>query len=251
MSLKRYFIVFIITGCIFAFTFWLSNQLSSGKVQEVRDLEDQIAIKILSTETRYALLENSSCDHISSNNTNDIGLNSELTDIAHRVKFMAGQLGADNEKVVSLKQYYTLLQIKDYMLTKELYNRCGTHIVSILYLYQENCPECVKQSIILDDLASRYPEIRVYWIDKDLQTPALDTLVSILNIKKTPSIVIKNKVYDSLQSTTDIENHIPQIAEWKRAAENLQKTKNATTTPTAKKVEQVSDTTVNASGASN
>ncbi len=219
MSFKRYFIVFIITGCIFGFTFWLSNELSSGKVQEVRDLEDQIAIKILSTETRYALLENSTCDHISTNNTNDIGLNSELTDIAHRVKFMASQLGVDNEKVVSLKQYYTLLQIKDYMLTKELYNRCGTHIVSILYLYQEGCEECVKQSIVLDDLAKRYPEIRLYWIDKDLQTPALDTLVSILNIKKTPSIVIKNKVYDSFQSTSDIEKHIPQIAEWKRENE--------------------------------
>lgn len=247
-SLKRYLIVFVITGCIFGFTFWLSGELSSGKVQEVRDLEDQIAIKILSTETRYALLENSSCDHISTNNTNDIGLNSELTDIAHRVKFMAGQLGADNEKVVSLKQYYTLLQIKDYMLTKELYNRCGTHIVSILYLYQEGCEECVKQSIILDDLASRYPEIRVYWIDKDLQTPALDTLISILNIKKTPSIVIKNKVYDSLQSTGDIESYIPQIAEWKKAEENLKKIKNATSTSAVKSTES-SGSTSNATGA--
>ncbi len=219
MSFKRYIIVFIITGIIFAFTFWLSNQLSAGKVREVRDLEDQIALNILSTETRYSLLENSSCDHLSTNNTNDIGLNSELNDMAHRVKFMASQLGVNDEKVISLKKYYTLLQIKDYLLTKELYNRCGTHIVSILYLYQEDCAECVKQSIILDDLANRYPEIRVYWIDKDLQTPALDTLISILNIKSTPSIVIRNKVYDSLQTTADIESYIPQIAVWKKAAE--------------------------------
>jgi len=219
MSFKRYIIVFVITGVIFAFTFWLSNQLSEGKIREVRDLEDQIALNILSTETRYSLLENSSCEHVSANNTNDIGLNSELNDMVHRVKFMASQLGAEDEKVISLKKYYTLLQIKDYLLTKELYNRCGTHIVSILYLYQEGCAECVKQSIILDDLVNRYPEIRVYWIDKDLQTPALDTLLSILNVKSTPSIVIKNKVYDSLQTTVDIESYIPQIAAWKKAAE--------------------------------
>jgi hypothetical protein len=178
------------------------------------------------------------------NNTNDIGLNSELTDMVHRVKFMASQLGADNEKVISLKKYYTLLQIKDYLLTKELYNRCGAHIVSILYLYQEGCEECVKQSIILDDLSKTYPEIRVYWIDKDLQTPALDTLISILNIKKTPSIVIKNKVYDSLQTTADIESYIPQIAQWKKESKDkeelekknsgttdLNKTKDTSTTP--------------------
>lgn len=228
MSFKRYITVFIITGLIFTFTFWLSNQLSLSKVREVRDLEDQIALNILSTETRYSLLQDSSCQHVGSNNTNDIGLNSELTDMAHRVKFMASQLGPENERVISLKKYYTLLQIKDYLLTKELYNRCGTHIVSILYLYQEGCAECVKQSIILDDLASTYPEIRVYWIDKDLQTPALDTLISILGIKSTPSIVIKNKVYDSLQTTSDIESYIPQIAKWKREAEAKEKLKETT-----------------------
>lgn len=241
MSFKRYITVFIITGCIFAFTFWLSNQLSSSKIREVRDLEDEIALNILSTETRYTLLENSSCSHLSTNNTNDIGLNSELTDIAHRVKFMASQLGPENEKVVSLKKYYTLLQIKDYLLTKELYNRCGTHIVSILYLYQEGCEECVKQSIILDDLVSTYPEIRLYWIDKDLQTPALDTLISILGIKKTPSMVIKDKVYDSLQTISDIEKHIPQIAVWKKAKEKeaLEKDKptKVDTTPSTTKAE--------------
>lgn len=225
MSFKRYIKVFIITGIIFSFTFWLSNELSSSKVREVRDLEDQIALNILSTETRYSLLANSSCEHIGTDNNEAIGLNSELNDMVHRVKFMASQLGADNEKVISLKKYYTLLQIKDYLLTKELYNRCGTHIVSILYLYQDGCAECVKQSIILDDLAKTYPEIRVYWIDKDLQTPALDTLISILGIKKTPSIVIRNKVYDSLQTTSDIESHIPQIAKWKKEAEN-KKSKN-------------------------
>ena len=219
MSFKRYFIVFISTGCIFGFTFWLSNQLTSSKVREVRDLEDQIALNILSTETRYQLLQNSSCEHIGLNNTDDIGLNSELNYMAHRIKFMASELGAQNEKVVSLKKYYTLLQIKDYLLTKELYNRCGTHIVSILYLYQDGCPECVKQSIVLDDLANTYPEIRVYWIDKDLQTPALDTLMSILKIKNSPSIVIKDKVYDSFQTTSQIESHIPQIAKWKKDAE--------------------------------
>lgn len=228
MSFKRYITVFIITGCIFAFTFWLSNQLSSNKVREVRDLEDDIALNILSTETRYSLLENSSCNHISSNNTDDIGLNSELNDMVHRVKFMASQLGPENEKVISLKKYYTLLQIKDYLLTKELYNRCGTHIVSVLYLYQEGCTECVKQSIVLDDLASTYPEIRVYWIDKDLKTPALDTLISILGIKKTPSIVIKDKVYDSLQTTSDIESHIPQIAQWKKEKQKALEKKSTT-----------------------
>jgi hypothetical protein len=242
MSLKRYITVFFITGLIFAFTFWLSNQLSAGKVREVRDLEDEIALNILSTETRYSLLENSSCDHISSNNTDDIGLNSELNDMVHRVKFMASQLGADNEKVISLKKYYTLLQIKDYLLTKELYNRCGTHIVSILYLYKDGCEECVKQSIILDDLAKNYPEIRVYWIDKDLQTPALDTLISILGIKDTPSIVIKNKVYDKLQTTNDIESHIPQIAQWKREAEKKAlEAKN----PTPKKSTTIESDTLN------
>ena len=227
MSFKRYSIVFIITAIIFGFTFWLSNQLSAGKIKEIQNLEDQIALRILSTETRYSLLENSSCQHIGGNNTSDIGLNSELTDMAHRVKFMANELGADNEKVVALKQYYTLLQIKDYLLTKELYNRCGTHIASILYLYQDVCQDCVKQSIILDDLAKKYPEIRVYWIDKDIETPALDTLVSILNIQKTPSIVIKDKAYSDFQTTEQIEKYIPQIAEWKKEALKKEKTSAA------------------------
>lgn len=230
--------MFVITGIIFAFTFWLSNQLANHKVQQLRDIEDQISLNILSTETRYSLLEKTSCDNISIGEGADIGLNGELTDLAHRVKFLESQISSDNENVLSVKKYYTLLQIKDYLLSRTFHDRCHKNIASILYFHQADCTDCVKQSIVLDQVASTYPQIRVYWLDKDIDTPALQTLLSLFKVKTGPTIVIRDKVYEGFQSLADIEKNVPEIVAFKKKAakealdkENAAKVKDTSVSP--------------------
>lgn len=238
MNIQRYLYTFIITLAIFFFALWLSNSFSERKIQSLRDLESQISLNILSVETRFSLLQKTSCEHITDKKDSDAGFNKDLNDLTLRVKSLENQLGYYNEDVISLKKYYSLLQIKDYLLTKEYHDRCKQDTVSILYFHDVNCIECSNQSIILDKIVSEYPEIRVYYFDKTTNTPALDTLMSVFKIESTPSLVIDDKMYEGYQDVEKIESYIPQIKIWK-------KEKNATTTASTSKQKSASTTKKN------
>ena len=232
MNFKRYIYTFVITLVIFAFCLWLSNTFSNQKVQSLRDLESQISLNILSSETRFSLLQKTSCEHVINQKDSNIGFNAELNDVAQRVKFLENQLGYDNVDVSSLKRYYSLLQIKDYLLAKEFHDRCKQNTVSILYFHSAPCEECARQSIVLDKIASDYPEIRVYYFDITTNTPALDTLASIFKIKTTPSIVVNDVAHYGFQDLAKIESYIPEIKVWKKAktATSTVATSSASTT---------------------
>lgn len=236
MNIKRYLYTFIITLAIFFFALWLSNTFSEKKIQSLRDLESQISLNILSTETRFSLLQKTSCEHIIDKKDGDAGFNKELNDLALRVKSLENQLGYYNTDVMSLKKYYSLLQIKDYLLTKEYHDRCKQDTVSILYFHDVDCTECSNQSIILDKIVAEYPEIRVYYFDKTTNTPALDTLLSVFKIQTTPSIVIADKVYAGYQDLEKIESYIPEIKDWKKEkAATSTATSTATSSTSTKK----------------
>jgi hypothetical protein len=228
MNWKRYIYTFIITLLIFTFALWLSNKFNGEKIDQLRDIGSQIGLDILSAETRFSLLQKTSCEHIVNQASATMGFNTELQDLASRIKFMENQLGYFNADVLSLKKNYTLLQIKDYLLNKEYHDRCKQNVVSILYFHDIDCKECSNQSIILDKVVSSYPEIRVYYFDLTTDTPALATLASVFNVKGGPSLVINDKLYAGFQDVAKIESYIPEIKKWKKEKED--KLKNATST---------------------
>lgn len=207
---QRYLIVFIITLSVFMIAFWLSAVFSNNKISQLREIQEQIAIDILSTETRYALLEKTSCDHSVSNLEEEQGLSRELNDLARRLKFMESQLGSTDEDVLFIKKYYSLLQVKDYLLMEELSDRCGEELFTILYFHEGDCDDCQKQSLVLDELVEEYPETRVYWFDKDINTPAVQTMLSIFNIKQGPTLVIDGQTYEGFLTFEEIKQVAPE-----------------------------------------
>jgi thiol-disulfide isomerase/thioredoxin len=211
MNWQRYIITFIITISLFVLAFYLSNQFANSKIDQVKLIQDKIATDILSTETRFVLLGSSSCKHFESNPEFEAGLNSELSEMAKRVKFMESQLGPNDERVVLIKDQYALFQIKDYLLKKQVAERCGEHLPTILYFHALNCSKCKEQSIVLDEIHDRYPDIRIYWFDQDSSTPAMQTLMSMFEINKVPSVVIDDEKYEGLQSLEEIESKFPEL----------------------------------------
>ncbi|MCD8527788.1 MAG: thioredoxin family protein [Candidatus Pacebacteria bacterium] len=193
-SAQRYIAVFIITLTIFGLAFFASTVLGNKKIEQITNAQQDISLEILSTETRYALLGSSSCEYKIQNENFEFSLNQELNDLARRVKFLESELGGNNRTVQQLKKQYNLLQIKDYLLWRDIQAECGEQMVSILYFHEPNCRRCQNQTVILDELVKMYPEVRIYWFDRDLATPAVETLVAMFGIKKSPSIVIEGQV---------------------------------------------------------
>ncbi len=208
---KKYVIAFVITSFLFLTAFYLSNFFSNKKIQEIRNIENSISIDILSSETQYDLLAELSC-----NNVDDSILSQELNDLAAKIEYSEEQGIGSIEERASLKKYYSLLQIKDFLLMKKAEDKCGFKTTSIVYFYsnKEDCKDCEKQGYILTDIRQNYPNVRVYAFDYNLDLSALKALITIYKVKepeRLPALIVNGKVYYGLQQFEDIQAIAPEV----------------------------------------
>lgn len=223
---KKYLFSFIITAIIFATAIYLSNYFSQKKLAEIRNIQDKISIDILSSETQFSLLAESACKDLGTG-----ALSTELGDLENKLSYTESQRGANDPEVLTLKRYYSLLEIKDYLLMNKISDKCGKTPLSIIYFYSTNndCDDCEKEGYVLTKLRETYPELRIYSFDYNLNISAIKTLISINKVEnKLPALIIKDKIYYGFQSVEDLEKTIPELKALKKAREEAAKT--ATTT---------------------
>ena len=208
VSWGKYLITFLITAGLFVTVFYVSKTVNEKRVSEMRSIQDKIAIDLLSSETQFSLLNNrSSCTEDGSSI-----LAPEIGQLGERLSFMESQLGTKNVDVVGLKKYYSLLQIKDFLLVGELAEKCAQKPITILYFYSSECTDCERQGYVLTALREKYPDLRVYAFDSDLDLSAIKTLLTIYKVGDIyPSVVIRDKLYAGFQSIEDIERLLPEL----------------------------------------
>ena len=226
---KKYILSFIITCAIFATVLYTSNYFSERRLAEVKTIQDKIAIDILSSETQFALLESSSCKFVGSST-----LSSELSSLEEKLNITEKDRGANDAEIQSIKRYYSLLQIKDYLLMKKIAEKCKTAPVSIVYFYSNtgDCPDCEKEGYVLTRIREEYPEVRVYAFDYNLDLSALKTLISINKIEnKLPALMINENVYYGFQDVENLEKNIPEL----KALKALHIASSTTATSTKKR----------------
>ena len=211
----RYIVVFFITLIIFLIAFWFSSFINNYKLNDIKDIQDKISIDISSSETQFQLLSNLSCKDVSAS-----ALSDELNNIAEKITYSENNI-KNQDQVTDLKKYYSLLQIKDYLLVEKIQQKCNVPVIPIFYFYttSENCSNCVKQSAVLSQLRAKYPELRVYSFDYNLDLSALYTLKKIFKVddKKLPAIYMNDKLYTGFQSEDDILKTIPEIVKYEKA----------------------------------
>src|SRR3989338_5795414 len=216
ISSKKYLYSFIITVIIFGTAIYLSNYFGQKKLAEIRSIQDKIAIDILSSETQFSLLEDSLCK--------DVGvgsLSTELGNLENKITYTENERGANDSEVQTLKRYYSLLEIKDYLLMNRISEKCKKTPLSIIYFYStdKTCGDCEKEGYVLTHLRETYPELRVYSFDYNIDLSAVKTLISINKVKNTlPSIIIKDKIYYGFQGVEDLEKAVPELQKLKTAS---------------------------------
>jgi hypothetical protein len=234
MEWKKYAYTFLITAVIFATAIYLSNYFSQKRINEIKDIESQISIDISASETQFSLLSELSCRQISSGL-----LSKELATLGDRLSYTEESRGSDDPEVLSLKKYYSLLQIKDFLLIQKIKERCGANSgnsgLSIMYFYSNkgDCTDCQREGFVLTKLRQDYPELRVYSFDYNLDLSALQTLISVYNIeKKLPVILINEKAYYGFKSIDDIKVILPALKaiDAANAKAALESAKQATST---------------------
>jgi hypothetical protein len=192
MEWARYVIAFVITAAIFATAFYVSTRLDNARIAEIQNTEDAISTDILSTETQFDLLDQVSCESLEQNQT----LPSEINTLASRLSSAEQTLGDDNPQVIQLKKQYSLLEIRDYLISKQVDERCGRTSAEVLYFYSNegNCSDCTDAGYALDAMRATYPKLRVYSFDYNLNLGALKTLITLEKVQpQFPAFVVENK----------------------------------------------------------
>lgn len=207
---KKYLVAFLITAAIFGTAIFASNLFTNKKIENVREIENRVALDILSSETQFALLAETSC--------RDIGpgfLSKELGPLGERLSYAENQKGFNSADVDSLKRSYFLLEIKDYLLMKRLTEKCNIKPTFILYFYssdESRCQDCEKTGYVLTALRDKYPDLRVYSFDFDYDLGAIKTLISINKVKdQLPALIINGVPYYGFKTVEELEKAVPAL----------------------------------------
>lgn len=214
MQSQKYLLAFAITAAIFGTAFYLASRFDASRVADIRATQEAVSIDILSLETQFDLLGSLDCQAIADNPV----LSDELNSLASRLLVAEQNLGAENPQVVSLKKQYTLLEIKDYLLMREISRSCsGFKPVYILYFYSNlgDCADCGRMGDVLTYVRETYPGLRVYSFDYHLDLSALRTLITLRKIdaaKGLPAFSVNNRapVY-GFKTLAEMEELIPEL----------------------------------------
>ena len=221
---RRYILALVISLVIFLTGFLASNTLTNKKLESLKNVEDNISLSILSSETEYDILKEVSC----TNFTNQTALTKEIGQLADNLSLLEANNEKD-ERILSAKKRYSLLLIKDYLLSKRLTENCGTKPAFVIYFYgnADVCPECVKTGYALSSLRQDYEKLRVYSFDYNLDLPIIKTFASLYGVREDqlPAVVIDKKMYVGLNTKESIDKLLPKEV----------KEKSATTTATSTK----------------
>jgi len=206
---KTYVLALVITAGIFVAVIWLSRYATDQKIKTIQDAQDSIALDIASSETQFSLLSELSCKNIDSRSS----LSQELNAMEGKIQYTEANKLTNNEELTKLKKSYFLLEIKDFILLRKIKERCGSTAVPIIYIYTNDCSDCVKQGYVLTALQEKYPELRVYSFDYGVKLSALHALLSIYQVKgdSFPVMIVGEQLYTGLKSLDEVEK-IPPIA---------------------------------------
>lgn len=230
----RYIFVFLITLTIFLTAVWLSSFMNDRKLSNIKNIQDRVSIDLMSSETQFQLLQGFSCKDVSLST-----LSPELNNLAEKITYSEQNIKKEDE-IKDLKKYYTLLQIKDYLIMQKIKEKCNVPVVPIFYFYttSENCANCVKESAVLSKLRDEYPELRIYSFDYNLDLSALKTLIKLFKVddRNLPALYMNDKLYTGFKDENDIKEALPELEKYKEERLKAEEAaKNATTSTSSKK----------------
>jgi len=203
MKRTKYLAVFATTTLIFVIGIIIGYMVTISKLSKISDMEQDLKINAMDIELQYLLLAEDPCTAV-----NSTFLTDELFQIGVRLDFMEMKLGTDNPSVIALKEYYSLLELRHWIFTKKTKKECDIDKDLILYFYSNegDCSRCKEQGFILSYMHKKYPELSIYSFDINMENNALYTVKKIYDVKKVPSLIINNKLYEGFKSTKEIES---------------------------------------------
>ncbi len=204
---SRFFLVFILTTFIFLMGMWFGQNMLKSKLSEIEKMQNDFRTETSTLEVEYMFLNQKPCSIINSSE-----LSIELYQMGNRLEFMEDSYGKNNPDVLSLKGYYSLLEMRHWLFFENVRQQCNFDVKTILYFYSNvRCDRCDEQGYVLTFLRNNYPNLNVYSFDVDIDNSALNMLKEHYNInsfKTLPVIILGNKTFEGFTSLETLQNEL-------------------------------------------
>lgn len=204
IDLSKYVSIFAITALIFILGIFLGNYIAHSRLGELEKAQQELIAQIMGLELKDALLK---YGDVCSLTWQEIW--KEKVETGKKMEKLEVRLGKNNPDVLRQKEIYELIEIRTWLLLREIKEKCEEDFEIILYFYtnKKDDPkgswrQCETQGYVLDALYQRYPDkVNTFAFDVNTENPATDILQELYNITKVPSLVIKGKLYTGYMNT--------------------------------------------------
>lgn len=222
LSLKKYFLAFVLTVAVFSMGVILGVILENARLADTKQitLNEKVNLQSLQLQQKYIESGIGDCNAL-----NEI-LEANINELARKMGIIL-----DYEKRAFLNEEEFNLQLRDYFLmeiqfllvSQEIDKKCEKDNVKILYFYDENTFDT--QGKVLDYLRKLFDgKVLVFSFNSDFdEEPMIRTLLASYGISKYPSVVVENRVF---QGHTKVEVLLGEICkEFRRMGKNVEECK--------------------------
>ncbi|MAF50751.1 MAG: hypothetical protein CMH64_01540 [Nanoarchaeota archaeon] len=196
----KLFTIFVTTTFIFVVGIFFGQSISQSQLGEIEELQQDLRTQTLSLELQYALANQNLCE------IEDLDkLGNELYSLSDKLAFMEDSLGKLNKDVLSLKEYYSLLEVKHWLFLKGVKEECNKEMPVILYFYSNlgDCSGCERQGFVLTYLKRKSPELNIFSFDINLDSAVINDLKELYELenKELPVLIVNNNIYEGLKES--------------------------------------------------
>jgi len=186
--------------------------------QETEEYLDELGnyIEFLDTNLKSMQLEETFAETLTSEERCDffqISLNELVGQLGYywdRLPYRLEEFEKNNiltDEYKLLKEQYTHLSIRIWILAKNQFDKCDSDIVHGLHFYSADCENCVEQGEQLDELNLKVlaagSDIIMFPIDFNSEDTIIKNLKKFYSINSTPAVIINNKVHQGRLFKTD------------------------------------------------
>ena len=104
-----------------------------------------------------------------------------------------------SQEYIILKEQYSHLSIRIWIIAKNQYDKCNTNIVHGLYFYSANCSVCVNQGEQIDRLSRRISSagssLIMFPVDINSGQGIVKNLKVYYKINSTPAVIVNDKLF--------------------------------------------------------
>ena len=178
--------------------------LTSGKISQLTELQNEIYTQSLSLDALFDLASENLCDA-----EGLIPINNQLNELGNKLTIIEEDTSRSFEAQL-LAEQYVALEVKHFLLIKDINQECGKKYSTVLYFFSPDrgeCSNCVAQGALLTEVKTQMPELMIYSFNWNIDSPVIDRLLSDYDVDTIPTLIINGKKFEGILGTQEIINN--------------------------------------------